>query len=117
MSEPSRALVNILFPLLLLVFLGLYVAGLAAGVEPEFAMLRAGLGSLTLAVVGRFATGMLENLPPVVPVEEDDPESTATMDLMSQIADAQSLRAAESESVVPPFVQTPNPTLFTSAKE
>jgi hypothetical protein len=71
MTDPSRALVNALFPVLLLVFLGLYVAGILAGVEPEFAMLRAGLASVILAIVGRFAIGMLDNLPPAVPVEKD----------------------------------------------
>jgi hypothetical protein len=72
MSEPSRRLVNALFPALLFVFLGLYVAGLAAGVEPELAMLRAGVASVILALVGRFALGLLDSLPPTVPVEDDE---------------------------------------------
>lgn len=83
MSEPSRALVNTVFPALLFVFPGLYVAGLSAGVEPEFAMLRAGLASLVLALVGRFATGMLGNLPPPVPVEESD-EAPAPIDRIAR---------------------------------
>lgn len=72
MSEPSRSLVSLLYPALLFVFLGLYVAGIAVGVEPEIAMLRAGLAGIVLAFVGRFATGMLDNLPPPVPVEEEN---------------------------------------------
>ena len=117
MSEPARALVNALFPLLLLVFLGLYVAGLAAGAEPEFAMLRAGLGSVTLAVVGRFATRLLENLPPVVPIEEEVAESTTATGLRAESTDPGPLGSSEPEPVAQHFVQTPDPLLFTSAKE
>ena len=72
MSEPAHKLVTGLFPALLLVFLGLYVAGLASGMEPDFAMLRAGVASVVLALIGRFPSGLLESLPSVVPVEEDD---------------------------------------------
>ena len=72
MSEPSHKLTGLLFPALLLVFLGLYLAGITAGVEPEIAMLRAGLASVTLAIVGRFVSGMLDNLPEPVRVEDED---------------------------------------------
>ena len=74
MSEPSHKLVNMLFPALLLVFLGLYIADLGSGLEPELAMLRAGVTSVVLALIGRFAIGLLENLPLVVRVEEDGHE-------------------------------------------
>ena len=77
MSEPSRALANVLLPGLLVVFLGLYVAGLTAGIEAELAMLRAGGASLVLALVGRFAIGLLENLPPAIPIEDDELTLTA----------------------------------------
>ncbi len=72
MPEPARGLGNLLYPALLFVVLGLYVAAIAAGVGPEIAMLRSGLVGVMLAFVGRFATGMLDNLPPTVPVEEEN---------------------------------------------
>ncbi len=74
-SEPSHRLTGLLFPALLFVFLGLYIAGITAGVEPEIAMLRGGLASVALALVGRFVAGMLDNVPPAVPVTEEEPTS------------------------------------------
>jgi len=75
MPEPSQKLVNLLFAALLFVFLGLYIAGIAAGVEPEIAMLRAGAASVALAVVGRFTLRMIESAPPTVPIKEEEPTS------------------------------------------
>ena len=75
MPEPSQMLVNLLFAALLFVFLGLYVAGIAASVEPEIAMLRAGAASLALAVVGRLTLHMIESAPPTVPIKEEEPTS------------------------------------------
>ena len=71
---PSRRLADLLFPALLFVFLGLYVAGILAGVEPEMAMLRAAAASIVLAFVGRFATGILEDLPNAVPAKHETPD-------------------------------------------
>ena len=68
MATPTRPLTDYLFPLVLGVFLTLYVMGLAAGSEPEMALVRAGGGALLLAVLGRMARGVIEAEPVPVPV-------------------------------------------------
>jgi hypothetical protein len=60
---PTRSLTDYLFPLVLTVFLMLYVTGLAAGSEPEMALIRASGGGLLLAVLGRVACGIVDAAP------------------------------------------------------
>ncbi len=67
MLAPGRSLTDYLFPLVLVVFLALYVLGLAAGSAPEMALLRATGGGLALAVLGRVARGILEAAPTPAP--------------------------------------------------
>ena len=52
-------LTTLIFPSILLLFVALYVTSLASGVEPEFALLRAGGASVVLAVLGRVAVSIL----------------------------------------------------------
>jgi hypothetical protein len=67
MLAPNRPLTDYLFPMVLVVFLALYVMGLAAGTAPEMALVRAGGCGLLLAVLGRVARGIVEAAPPPAP--------------------------------------------------
>ncbi|HLH25564.1 MAG TPA: hypothetical protein VK066_23840 [Chloroflexota bacterium] len=67
MLAPTRPLTEYLFPLVLGVFLTLYVMGLVAGTEPEMALVRATGGAVLLAVLGRVARGIVEAAPPPAP--------------------------------------------------
>jgi hypothetical protein len=67
MPATTRPLTDYLFPLVLMVFLTLYVMGLAAGTEPEMALIRAAGGGLLLAVLGRVARGIVEAAPVPAP--------------------------------------------------
>jgi hypothetical protein len=58
--EQAERLTRLFFPLILIVFLGLYVTSLVSGVDPELALLRSGLAALALALIGRLAIGILE---------------------------------------------------------
>jgi hypothetical protein len=60
MAEQSERVARLLFPGILLVFLGLYTMSLMAGVEAEIGLLRAGLAGVGLAIIGRIALGILE---------------------------------------------------------
>jgi hypothetical protein len=74
MPAPTRPLTDYLFPIVLAVFLTLYVMGLAAGTEPEMALLRATGGALLLAVLGRVARGIVEAAPaPAAAAPQPDP--------------------------------------------
>ena len=68
MLAPNRTLLDYLFPMVLVVFLALYVMGLAAGTTPEMALVRAAGCGLLLAVLGRVARGILEAAPAPIPV-------------------------------------------------
>jgi hypothetical protein len=63
--KPSRPgelkwkLTGLFLPSIMLLFVALYVSSLTSGVEPEFALLRAGGASVVLAVLGRVAVGIL----------------------------------------------------------
>lgn len=58
-NELKWRLTSILYPSILLIFVALYVSGLASGVEPEMALLRAGGASLVLAVLARVAVSII----------------------------------------------------------
>jgi len=58
-GEMKWKLTTLVLPSVMLVFVALYVTSLGAGVEPEFALLRAGGVSVVLAVLGRVAVGIL----------------------------------------------------------
>lgn len=58
---PQR-LAEALLPAVLLAFVALYLLGLAAGIEPELALGRAGGIALVLAVLARIARGVLDSL-------------------------------------------------------
>jgi hypothetical protein len=64
---PHRSLSDYLFPLVLMVFLTLYVTGLAAGTEPEMALVRAAAGGLLMAVLARVARGIVDAAPTPAP--------------------------------------------------
>ena len=52
-------LTMLVLPSVMLIFVALYVTSLSSGVEPEFALLRAGGVSVVLAVLGRVAVSIL----------------------------------------------------------
>ena len=54
---------GLLFPAVAVVFLTLYVLALQAGVEPEIALLRAGLAAIALAGLGRASQWILTSAP------------------------------------------------------
>jgi hypothetical protein len=58
-GELKYRLTLLLFPSILLVFIALYVTSLASGVEPEMALLRAGVASVVLAALARVAVSIL----------------------------------------------------------
>jgi hypothetical protein len=58
-GELKYKLTMMLFPAILLVFVALYVASLASGIDPEVGLFRAGGVSLVLAIIGRMAIGIL----------------------------------------------------------
>ena len=58
-GEMKQRLNGLLFPAILLIFVALYVTSLAAGVEPEMALVQAGGVSVVLAILGRAAVGIL----------------------------------------------------------
>jgi hypothetical protein len=58
-GELKYKLTMLLFPAILLVFVALYVASLASGIDPEVGLFRAGGISLVLAIIGRMAIGIL----------------------------------------------------------
>jgi hypothetical protein len=58
-AELKYKLTMMLFPAILLVFVALYVASLASGIDPEVGLFRAGGVALVLAVLGRAAIGIL----------------------------------------------------------
>ena len=60
MMELAHRVMGSLFPVCSVLFLGLYVTGLASGVEPELALLRAGIAGTVLAAVARFAGWIME---------------------------------------------------------
>src|SRR5205823_2411714 len=60
------SLMGLLFPAVAVVFLVLYVLAIQAGVEPEFALLRAGLAGVALAGLGRASQWILMSAPPPV---------------------------------------------------
>jgi hypothetical protein len=59
LGEMKWKLTTLILPSVMLVFVALYVTSLSAGVEPEFALLRAGGASVVLAVLGRAAVSIL----------------------------------------------------------
>jgi len=61
MTGPLRKLLDLMFPIILIVFVTLYVSGLVSGAEPELALARAGAASLILAVLTRVATAIAES--------------------------------------------------------
>jgi hypothetical protein len=58
-GELKYKLTMLLFPAILLVFVALYVASLASGIDPEVGLFRAGGASLVLAIIGRAAIGII----------------------------------------------------------
>jgi hypothetical protein len=58
-GELKYKLTMMLFPAILLVFVALYVASLASGIDPEVGLFRAGGVSLVLAIIARMAIGIL----------------------------------------------------------
>jgi hypothetical protein len=52
-------LTMLIFPAILLVFVALYVASLASGIDPEVGLFRAGGVSLVLAILARAAVGIV----------------------------------------------------------
>jgi hypothetical protein len=58
-GELKYKLTMLLFPAILLVFVALYVASLASGVDPEVGLFRAGGASLMLAILARVAIGII----------------------------------------------------------
>ena len=58
-GEMKWKLTTLFLPSVMLLFVALYVTSLSAGIEPEFALLRAGGASVVLAVLGRVAVGIL----------------------------------------------------------
>lgn len=52
---------QLVVPAILSIFLGLYLLGLLSGVEPELALLRAGLAGVLLAGLARLASAILES--------------------------------------------------------
>ncbi len=63
MDELRERVDALSFPIVLVVFLALYVTSLYVGVEPELGLLRAGAAGLALAGVGRLAIKVLEHEP------------------------------------------------------
>lgn len=59
LGEIKWKLTTLVLPAIMLIFVALYVTSLAAGVEPEVALFRAGGASVVLAVLGRVAVGIL----------------------------------------------------------
>ena len=58
-GELKWKLTTLILPSVMLLFVALYVSSLSSGVEPEFALLRAGGVSVVLAVLGRAAVSIL----------------------------------------------------------
>jgi hypothetical protein len=58
-GEITWKLTGLVIPAVMLIFVALYVTSLAAGVEPEVALFRAGGVSVVLAVLGRVAVSIL----------------------------------------------------------
>ncbi len=58
-GELKWKLTTLILPSVMLLFVALYVSNLSSGVEPEFALLRAGGVSVVLAVLGRAAVSIL----------------------------------------------------------
>jgi hypothetical protein len=54
---------GLLFPAVAVVFLMLYVVAIQAGVEPEIALLRAGIAGVVLAGLGRVSQSILMSAP------------------------------------------------------
>lgn len=73
-SDAIARLRNVLLPLVLLIFLSLYVLGLTAGIEPEIALLRAGAAGIVLALLARAALWILAIPPRQRPAPEEAEE-------------------------------------------
>lgn len=58
-SELKYYLTTLLYPAILLIFVALYVTSLAAGIEPEVGLLRAGGACVVLAILARVAVSIL----------------------------------------------------------
>jgi hypothetical protein len=67
------SLLGLLFPAVAVVFLMLYVLAIQAGVEPEIALLRAGLAGVALAALGRAAQSILMSAPPAPEPAQEAP--------------------------------------------
>jgi|SRR5579875_300145 hypothetical protein len=65
-----RRLAEALLPAVLLTFVALYLLGVAAGVEPEWALGRAAGVALLLAVLARIARGVLDSLQDSAPLAD-----------------------------------------------
>jgi hypothetical protein len=58
-GELKYKLTMLIFPAILLLFVALYVASLASGIDPEVGLFRAGGASLVLAILARAAVGII----------------------------------------------------------
>jgi hypothetical protein len=60
-NRESIALMDLVFPVVAVVFIALYVTSISAGTEPEVALLRAGIAGIALAALGRASQWILTN--------------------------------------------------------
>ena len=72
MPEFARPIAGYLFPLILLVFVAVYMQGLLFAAEPEVALTHATLASVALALLGRWLLNLLET------AEQRPPRPNAT---------------------------------------
>ncbi|MEA2639282.1 MAG: hypothetical protein QOF51_676 [Chloroflexota bacterium] len=75
---PSDQLARFAFPIVALVFLGLYVWGLLSGAVPELALARAGLAGAGLALLLRFGLGIVDAIVIGIALEEVAASDAAT---------------------------------------
>ena len=98
LGQPDTAgrLAALMLPIVLLVFVGLYVASLLAGREPEIGMLQAGTASIVLAFIGRTAVRILESAPREGPRERTgEPPTTPNADATAGTVESASLGERE----------------------
>lgn len=88
---------------ILVLFILLYIGGLASGMEPEMGLMQAGAASIVLAVISKVALGILEATPPVDPIQDDTvlDELDASIQPAINVVTEAPAGAAESLSTLP----------------
>lgn len=93
MAEYRQSLATWLSVGVALVFLGLYVTGLASGAEPERALLRAGLAGILLGGLARVAVSFLDGSREMRHGDLDEGDSQYALESAANSVDAPAQQA------------------------